>query len=96
MANKDQFDLKHYDNWQELPEFKERSEIVAKCIPRAKLDELRTEIQDFEQLLHDIKHSDNKHISISEYMRRVKSGNSSQQSSVQAYRNNLGYRRGGG
>ena len=35
-------------DWKELPEYKERSEILQKCIPRAKLDELRSEIKDFE------------------------------------------------
>lgn len=89
----EQYNLKQFEDWRELPEHKERSEILAKCIPRAKIEELRAEVQDFEQLLNDIKHSDNKYISISEYMKRVKGANSSHQSSRTGLRNNLNNRR---
>lgn len=82
------------EGWEESPEYLERVEILKKIIPKYKTTEIKQEIQDFEQLLYDIKNSDNKLISVSEYMKKVKSGDSGSPSNRSSMHYTAGFGRG--
>ena len=54
-------------------EFKERATVMDQKIPYSRMQETKTEIAELKQLLQDVDRVDIKKISISQYMKRIKS-----------------------